>query len=182
MSLGTSSSASSPLGVSVTRRDSSEQRSSAAPTIANGLGTYSIGQKRKRNKPTLNCGVCVDRKVSTLAVDICSKAEGNSDRQNVTERSQNAGPVSDVARRASIKKGQHPLEKARSHSGPDQNQLTVASRYVVLHFNPSKRRGKRHDRRSRLSAALVSAALSSTSIRVFSFDRSRMSSGSKALY
>jgi hypothetical protein len=66
MSLGTTSSA-----------GSSPPTFSIAPSAANGQSNYPNEQtktkrKRKRNKPTLNCGACVERKVSrqTVAVDV----------------------------------------------------------------------------------------------------------------
>jgi hypothetical protein len=128
MSLATSSAASSPPSPSIFRKDSHEYTSSRAPTAANSLGNGPSGQKRKRNKPTLNCGACVDRKVSGLAADASSNAESLLDRPNVTGRSQNVAPVSDAAPGASIRKGWHRPEKAHSHSAAVQRQSSMASR------------------------------------------------------
>jgi hypothetical protein len=157
MSLGSSSATTSPFSSSVPHKDGDEDRSSTALTAANGPGSYSNGQKRKRNKPTLNCGACVDRKVSKLSVEVFSKAEGNPDRQNVTGRNQNAAPAFDVRQGASIKKDQHPLGKARRHSAADPKQLSMVSRYVIVGFKPGTRPGRRHATRSYFSAGLSSA-------------------------
>jgi hypothetical protein len=134
MSLATSSTASSPHSSSTFRKDGNENRSSSAPSAASGIGSCPNRQKRQRNKPTLNCGACVDRKVSGLAADISPSAESILDRQNVTGRSQNATPVSDAALGASIRRAWDRPENAQSHSGADQRQLFMVSRYVAFHF------------------------------------------------
>jgi hypothetical protein len=130
MSLATSSTVLSPHSSSIFCKDGNENGSSSAPSATNGIGSCPNGQKRQRNKPTLNCGACVDRKVSGLAADISPSAESILDRQNVTGRSQNVAPVSDAALGVSIRKAWDRPEKAQSHSGADQRQLFMVSRYV----------------------------------------------------
>src|SRR3954447_26852232 len=60
MSLGISSSPSSSFGDSVTPP---EDKCSTTPATSSGLGShFDPLVKRKRNKPTLNCRACVERK------------------------------------------------------------------------------------------------------------------------